>query len=279
MSLLVSAKDLCVSYPAPGTGLKSLFGGKRDMPNALDSISFELERGRSLALVGLNGSGKSTLLRTIAGIYEPDSGELHVEGDIASLFNLGIGMRMDTSGRNNIILMGMVRGHSRKTMLELTPSIIEFSGLKDVIDDPIVSYSQGMAMRLSFAVATSLKPDILLLDEWIGAGDRVFRQKAQKRLEAMVGEARGLVLASHNVHIVRQYCSSALWLDAGKVVMQGGVDEVVDALQNGVATIHAAGGSAGTHCDAPLWLRHLIPDAFDREGHLISHRAGDDHHV
>lgn len=201
------------------------------MPLALDSVSFELKRGDRLALVGLNGSGKSTLLRAIAGIYEPDSGKMDVQGDVVSLFNLGIGMRTDTSGRNNIILMGMVRGHSRKKMIELSPSIIEFSGLEKVIDDPIVSYSQGMAMRLSFAVATSLEPDILLLDEWIGAGDRVFRDKAQARLEAMIGDARGLVLASHNVHIVRKYCAKALWLDKGRVVLQGDVETVLSSFE------------------------------------------------
>lgn len=239
MSPLVHAKDVCLSYPAPAAGFRGLFGNKREMPMALNAVSFTLDRGDRLALVGLNGSGKSTLLRAIAGIYEPVSGTMDVHGDVVSLFNLGIGMRIDTSGRNNIILMGMVRGHSRDKMIELSPSIIEFSGLEKVIDDPIVSYSQGMAMRLSFAVATSLEPDILLLDEWIGAGDRMFRNKAKRRLETMVGDARGLVLASHNVHIVRKYCEKALWLDKGRVVLQGDVETVL-------AEFEAATGSGKT---------------------------------
>ena len=231
MSYLVRAKDVCLSYPAPSGGIRAILGPKREMPKALDSISFELKRGDSLALVGLNGSGKSTLLRAIAGIYQPETGSMDVVGDIVSLFNLGIGMRMDTSGRDNIILMGMIRGHSREKMLELTPSIIDFSELEEVIDNPILTYSQGMAMRLAFAVATSLEPEILLLDEWIGAGDRVFRDKAELRLEAMVGEARGLVLASHNTKIVRKYCKKALWLDKGRVVLQGDVDTVLSKFE------------------------------------------------
>lgn len=243
MKPLVLAEDVCLSYPSPGLGLRSLLSKNRVMPNALDSVSFTLKRGDRLALIGLNGSGKSTLLRTVAGIYTPDSGHLEVNGDVASLFNLGIGMRMDTSGRNNIVLMGMIRGHSREKMEDLTPSIIEFSGLKDVIDDPIVTYSQGMAMRLSFAVATSLQPEVLLLDEWIGAGDRVFREKAHRRLVSMIDDARGLILASHNVHIVRQYCSKALWLDGGQVKLHGPVEDVVEAFteatsQDGTGSSH-----------------------------------------
>lgn len=231
MQPLVHAKDVCLSYPSPNAGLRGLFSPKRDMPKALNGITFDLNPGERLALIGLNGSGKSTLLRVVAGIYQPDSGVLSVKGDTAALFNLGIGMRMDSSGRNNIILQGMMRGRSREEMLETMPEIIEFSGLKDVIDDPIVTYSQGMAMRLSFSVITSIQPDIMLLDEWIGAGDRVFRDKAHKRLEAMVGDARGMLLASHNSSIVKRYCSKAIWLDKGKPVLFGDVDTVIEAFE------------------------------------------------
>lgn len=203
------------------------------MPKALNTMSFEVRTGDRFALVGLNGSGKSTLLRTIAGIFEPDSGTLEVNGETVALFSLGIGMRMDASGRKNIILQGMVNGHSQAEMEAIMDEIIDFSELADVIDDPVHTYSQGMAMRLSFAVATALKPDILLLDEWIGAGDRIFRDKAQKRLESMVADARGLILASHNVQIVRKYCNKAMWLSEGNVMAQGDVEDVLAQFEAG----------------------------------------------
>ncbi len=233
MSILVKAKNVTLSYPAPSSGLKGLFRTRRDVRNALDDISFEMQTGDRLALVGLNGSGKSTLLRTIAGIFQPESGTLNVTGDTVALFSLGIGMRMDATGRKNIILQGMVHGYTEADMEALMPGIIEFSELNAVIDDPVHTYSQGMAMRLSFAVATALKPDILLLDEWIGAGDRVFREKAQNRLEAMVADARGLILASHNVHIVRRYCNKALWLESGHIAGFGAVEDVLSAFETG----------------------------------------------
>jgi len=213
--------------------MKSLFSKKREMPLALDHMSFEIETGDSLALIGLNGSGKSTLLRAMAGILLPDSGTLEINGDTVALFSLGIGMRMDSTGRDNIILQGMVHGHTEAEMERLIPEIIAFSELGEVINDPLHTYSQGMGVRLSFAVATALRPDILLLDEWIGAGDRVFRDKAQKRLESMVSDARGLVLASHNVHIVRKYCNKALWISKGKIIASGDVEEVLEAFESG----------------------------------------------
>lgn len=227
MTVLVQANNVSLSYPHPQIGLKGLFGSRDPMPKALDNISFTLRTGERLALVGLNGSGKSTLLRTIAGIYEPDSGEMIVNGDVVALFNLGIGMRMDMSGRANIILQGMVAGRSRDEMLQIMPNIIAFSELEAVIDDPVHTYSQGMAMRLIFATATELRPEILLLDEWIGAGDRLFREKAKRRLESMVEDSSGFVLASHNTTIVKKYCSYGLYLKQGAVAHYGPIDDVL----------------------------------------------------
>lgn len=229
---LITAQNVCVAYPSAQISVTNLFKAKTPDKYAISDISFELDPGERLALVGLNGSGKSTLLRTIAGIYPPKSGSVHVNGTVASIFNLGIGMRMDLSGRKNIILQGMVNGQSVQHIKSLIPEIIEFSELGAVIDQPIHTYSQGMAMRLSFGIATAIKPDILLLDEWIGAGDRVFRMKAQQRLEAMVEDARGFVLASHNTEIVRRYCTKAIWLDKGRIKEQGDVETVLQAFSN-----------------------------------------------
>jgi len=233
MGTLVTAHNISVSYPPPKAGFRGLLKATSPSPLALDNISFSLTAGERLALIGLNGSGKSTLLRTIAGIYTPQSGSIKVNGTIAALFNLGIGMRMDLSGRKNIILQGMANGQSLQDIKLLIADIIDFSELGNVIDAPIHSYSQGMAMRLSFAIATAIKPDILLLDEWIGAGDRVFRAKAQQRLEGMVEDSRGFILASHNTAIVRRYCTKALWLEKGKIGAFGDVETVLKAFIDG----------------------------------------------
>jgi len=233
MDPLVSAQNISISYPPPSTGLRRLLNATPPPPLAIDNISFTLAAGERLALIGLNGSGKSTLLRTIAGIYTPQSGTIKIKGTIAALFNLGIGMRMDLSGRKNIILQGMANGQSVHDIKSLIANIIEFSELGNVIDAPIHTYSQGMAMRLSFAIATAIKPDILLLDEWIGAGDRVFRAKAQQRLEAIVDDSRGFILASHNTAIIRRYCTKAIWLEKGKIRDIGDVETVLKAFIDG----------------------------------------------
>lgn len=237
---LIDIKNLSLTYPRVAGGLRSVLSRKRaPSKQALSNINLKVVEGESLALVGLNGSGKSTLLRIMARIYEPDTGTVTVNGRTAALFNLGIGMRIDMSGRANILLMGMIAGFSRPQMLEIMPKIIEFSELGDVIDDPMVTYSQGMAMRLSFATITALNPEILLLDEWIGAGDRVFRLKAEQRLKGMVDRASGFVLASHNTAIVKRYCTSAIWLNQGRIEMQGPVEDVIDAFDDFTSREHA----------------------------------------
>ena len=228
MENLIELSNVTLTYPPATRGIRKLFSKQAKNSHALKDVTFVLPKGQSLALIGLNGSGKSSLLRVLARIYHPDSGVVKVNGRTAALFNLGIGMRMDLTGRSNIMLMGMVSGFSRKMMLELTPGIIEFSELADVIDNPIHTYSQGMAMRLSFATATAINPEILLLDEWIGAGDSIFRQKAEKRLDGMVRKANGFVLASHNTAIVKRYCQKAIWLHEGECKLIGNVDYVID---------------------------------------------------
>jgi len=228
---LIDIDNITLTYPRVAGGLRGLFSRSAPARPALNAISLKVLEGESLALVGLNGSGKSTLLRIMAKIFEPDTGKVQINGRVAALFNLGIGMRVDMSGRRNILLIGMLAGYSRQHMLDLTPKIIEFSELAEVIDEPMVTYSQGMAMRLSFATITALDPEILLLDEWIGAGDRVFRLKAEKRLKNMVEKASGFVLASHNTKIVRNYCKQAIWLNKGKIEMQGPVEDVIDAFE------------------------------------------------
>ncbi|MAK60605.1 MAG: sugar ABC transporter ATP-binding protein [Ponticaulis sp.] len=195
--------------------------GRKNVIRAVEDFSVRLEAGDRVGIIGLNGSGKSTLLRVFAGIYEPSSGELDVVGNISSLLNVGLGTRMESTGRRNIYLRGYMRGLSKEEIQEIEPKIIEFSGLGEFIDMPLRTYSSGMNLRLSFAIATSFSPEILLLDEWIGVGDQQFQEKARLRLKGLLEESGITVLCSHNVNIVDSVCTRVIWLDEGKVVSEG----------------------------------------------------------
>jgi len=226
--LLLKAEKLILGYPDSTVGFGMFRTQRMGRKLALKGVSLELRQGENLALIGSNGSGKSTLLRTLAGIYPPDAGIVETYGhSVQTLFNLGIGMKPELTGRQNIVLMSMIGGKTTEEIEELIPKIVAFSELGAVIEQPVRTYSRGMAMRLSFAVATSLQPEILLIDEWIGAGDEKFRRKAQKRLTDMVTGSKGFILASHNTGIVKQYCTRALWLDQGEVVAVGPSEDII----------------------------------------------------
>jgi ABC-type polysaccharide/polyol phosphate transport system ATPase subunit len=185
---------------------------------ALDGVSLSLGQGDRLALLGPNGAGKSTLLRVMAGIYEPTRGNITVKGRVAALLGGSPGMDPDSTGRENIILHGLYLGLSKAEIKKQTDAIIEFTELGAFIDLPLRTYSTGMRARLSFGIATAIVPDILLLDEGIGAGDAAFIEKANKRLDEFVGSTGILVLASHSQELVRQFCNKSLHLERGKVV-------------------------------------------------------------
>lgn len=212
-----------------GAMMKSQTGKIRYI-EALKDITFRLDSGDRLGLIGRNGSGKSTLLRVLGGIYEPTSGFLSHEGKIAPLFNVGLGTRQDSTGRQNIILRGLLQGLSRKEAKSKIPEIEEFSGLGQFLDMPVKTYSSGMAMRLSFAIATAFDPEILLLDEWIGAGDADFKDKAQERMQSFVGRAGITVVASHNRGLLRRVCDHGAWLDRGRLRAYGPIDQVYEVV-------------------------------------------------
>lgn len=193
---------------------------------ALRSLSFDIHQGSRVGLIGRNGSGKSTLLRVLGGIYMPTSGHLKVSGHISSLFNINLGVQPDASGRENILIRGLVKGWTYREIKERTPEIVAFSDLADFIDMPMRTYSDGMRMRLLFAIATTFSPEILLLDEWIGAGDTNFQKKASARMNSLVDEAGITVIASHNRNLLRSVCDSAMWLDKGIVRAFGAVEDV-----------------------------------------------------
>jgi len=199
---------------------------------ALSEISVHLRSGDRVGIVGPNGSGKTTLLCTLAGIYEPVTGLMRTTGDVATLLDIAGGMRPELTGIENIQLRSMLMGLTNRQIRAIMPEVEEFTELGDFLNMPIRTYSSGMRVRLAFALATAVKADILLMDEWVLAGDAGFSAKATERLESMVTGANILVLASHNNDIIRKWCNKALYLRHGKLQMYGDVNEVVDAYMN-----------------------------------------------
>ncbi|MBD0415989.1 ABC transporter ATP-binding protein [Tianweitania sp. Rool2] len=199
------------------TGGRVSEAGGRKTVIALEDLSFSLEAGDRLGLVGSNGAGKTTLLKVLYGIYEPTMGKVEMKGRVDALFNISLGFRKEATGRRNIVLRGLINGWSLDQINDRMDAIIEFSELGDFIDLPFKTYSQGMAARLAFSVATSLEPEILLMDEWIGAGDARFQEKAKRRMEEIAEKAGIIVLASHNHGLLKRTCNKILELDKGRL--------------------------------------------------------------
>ncbi len=184
---------------------------------ALREISFDFQSGARVGLIGHNGSGKTTLLRVLSGVYIPTRGELKVEGKIATMINLTLGMDFDLSGRENILIRGSIMGMSRQAIRNVTEDIIEFADLGDFIDLPMRTYSSGMSMRLAFALATCGNADIILMDEWMSAGDADFQSKAEKRLLTHLKKAEIVFIASHNTSLVTQQCNWIVRMTHGRI--------------------------------------------------------------
>jgi lipopolysaccharide transport system ATP-binding protein len=199
----------------------------RVVVRALRDIHLNLQQGDRLGLVGNNGAGKTTLLRVLAGIYEPVIGRVRVQGSLNALLDPSLGMNMELTGRENILLRGLYNGLPKSMLPRLEQDVAEFAELSDFLDLPVRIYSAGMVVRLGFALATAIKPQILLMDEWFLAGDAVFLEKAKHRLEAMVRGADILVLSSHQADIIRDWCTRVLWLDQGQVRSDGPAEEVL----------------------------------------------------
>ena len=196
---------------------------------ALRHVSFTLVRGESLGVIGPNGAGKSTLLQVLAGIITPSEGAVDVRGHVSSLLTLGAGFDAELTGRENILLAGAFLGLDDKLVRDLTPAIVAYADLGQFIDAPIKTYSSGMRARLGFAIATSVDPDILLLDEVLATGDADFRAKSKARVLDLVKAAKGIVLVTHDMNWVTEYCNRALLLEKGNVVIEGEPAEVVRA--------------------------------------------------
>ena len=195
--------------------------------SALDGVTLRICDGDRIGLVGRNGAGKTTLLKIMAGIYEPTQGSVVRQGRVSSLLDLSLGMEEDATGYENIFRAGLMFGLKKRETLEFVPAIEEFTELGDYLSMPLRTYSSGMRMRLAFAVATSIRPEILLIDEVIGAGDAMFVAKANKRTEELVADSNILVLASHAADVIRKFCNRAVLLERGRIVCVGDVDDVL----------------------------------------------------
>ena len=240
----ISVDNVTIDFPIYGSTHQSLrhtlfarTGGlirregvrqKRVIVRALDDISFKLDHGDRLGLIGHNGAGKSTLLKALAGVYWPDSGSITIEGRISPLFTSAPGLDPEDSGYENIKTCGMFLGMSSEEIDRKAPEIAEFCELGEYLDLPVRTYSAGMATRLCFAIATAIEPDILLLDEGLAAGDARFAARAEDRMQGLIQRTRILVLASHSDGMIKAMFNRAALMEKGHILAIGAVDEIID---------------------------------------------------
>ena len=227
--------------------LQRLLGRAAENPlldvHSLRSITTRFEDGERIGIIGHNGAGKSTLLKLLAGVYPPTSGTRSVEGRISGLFDLTLGFEPHASGRDNIRYRGYLLGETPETLRPKIDSIVDFAELGEFIDTPVRHYSSGMLVRLGFAIATAIDPEILLIDECFSAGDRSFQRKAADRLDQMMQRARLIVMVSHDLGLIKRLSDRVLWLNHGAIRRDGSAAEVIDEYTE---YMNAAGsGSAG----------------------------------
>lgn len=231
----IEVKDLKITYKCVKSlsMRKSLFHlrkSKLEVYEALRGISFEVKKGEIMGIVGKNGSGKSTLLRAIAGIFSADSGSIELESDSVSLLSIGVGFQKKLSGRENIILSGMLLGFSEQEVRDKMDEITEFANLGKFIDMPVKTYSSGMYSKLAFSITAVLETDIMLIDEVLSVGDAKFKKKSYKKMQELImDENRTVVIVSHSTETLEKLCTSLLWLHEGEIKMQGDTKTVLDA--------------------------------------------------
>lgn len=241
MSASIKLNAACVEFPVFNAGnvslkntlIEAVLGRKGDKKlssketaPALTGIDLKIQSGDRLGLVGHNGAGKTTLLRLLAGIFRPISGSVEISGSVMPLINFDLGMNMEASGYENILLSGLVLGLPHDEIEHNMDAIIAFSGLGDAIYQPVRTYSSGMRMRLAFSLSTSVRSQILLLDEWLSVGDEDFQKSAKDRMNEMVDASEIIILSSHSREIIESVCNRVVFLENGKIVADGDVDEV-----------------------------------------------------
>ncbi|RBL85866.1 ABC transporter ATP-binding protein [Streptomyces cavourensis] len=236
--------QVCVDFPIYNASARSLkkrlfqvaTGGQisanasgRVIIRAIENLTLTIKDGDRVGLLGHNGAGKSTLLRLLSGVYEPSSGRAEIKGDIGSLIDVSFGIDPEASGRENIYLRGALLGLTRAEIKAKLEEIIDFSELGDFIDMPVRTYSSGMHLRLAFSVSTIIRPEILLMDEWLSVGDEGFRVRAEARMNELVESTHILVIASHSRDLIKETCNRAIWLEHGTIKMDGTPEEVTKA--------------------------------------------------
>ena len=225
--IAISLKGVSVEYKKPGSWLTQ----KAVQYTALKSISFDLHQGQSLAVVGRNGAGKSTLLKLLAGVILPDTGQLTNDGYSTALMALNVGLMPELSGMDNIFIIGTLMGHRRKSVAAHVDRIVEFAELEEFINNPVKTYSSGMKSRLGFAIASTLQADVLLIDEVLSVGDRIFQKKSAQVIQERLKSEQTVVLVSHSEQAIRDYCTHVLWIENGEVKMHDEVGVVMDAYE------------------------------------------------
>lgn len=260
-----------LSPKGPPLGGSIQVRGKKAYVRALEDVSIDLGSGDRLALIGHNGSGKSTLLRVLAGIYYPESGSVSSSSHVSGIFNMSLGFRQEATGYRNLVLKGLMAGRTRSQVDALLPEIVEFTGLGPYLDMPLHSYSQGMAMRLAFAATTALSNDILVMDEWIGAGDAGFQEKIIARMHDFMESSRIIVLASHSTTLLRRIANKAIWLEQGRIRLSGTAEQVLDEYESAILPTGLSGPELATlQRGSGLWLSAPDDRGFDSP-HLLWH--------
>jgi lipopolysaccharide transport system ATP-binding protein len=249
-SASITLEDVSVDFPVYNAASRSLknrvlnatAGGVVERQHdgvvvvrSLKNIHLKIAAGDRVGLIGHNGAGKTTLLRVLSGIYHPTQGRVAIEGEVTSLINISLGIDPESTGRENILLRSAMMGLTRAQTRERIDEIISFSGLDNFIDMPFRTYSSGMQLRLAFSVSTCIRPQILIMDEWLSTGDQDFRDRAEKRLKEVVSSTEILVLASHSMQLLEKNCNRLVWLDHGEIRMDGGFAEVAEAYFKGPA--------------------------------------------
>jgi teichoic acid transport system ATP-binding protein len=234
----IRVEDVSVTYRTPLERRPTLRGtlgrlGRRERIireiQALKGVSFEVQHGKVMGVVGANGAGKSTLMRTVAGILPPTSGRVEVRGRMSTLLSLGVGFNRKLTGRENVVLGGLAAGLTRRELAEKYEEIVEFAELEEFMDMPMRTYSSGMYGRLAFAVAVTMHPDILIIDEALSVGDARFRRKSFERMRELCGEDRTILLVSHALGSIEELCDEAIWLHKGRMKLWDEPSAVVDA--------------------------------------------------
>jgi teichoic acid transport system ATP-binding protein len=200
--------------------------------HALKGISFDVAQGTVLGVIGANGAGKSTLMKAIAGILPPTSGEIHVRGKVSAMLSLGVGFNANLTGRENVLLGGLAAGLSREEIESNFQAVVDFADIGDHIDMPMRTYSAGMYGRLGFAVATTINPEILLIDEALSTGDAAFKEKSAQRINELCAQAKTLIIVSHGLGTVEELCTEAIWLNSGLIVKKGKPHDVIESYTN-----------------------------------------------